>query len=174
MILELDGYVPELHPTVFVAPTAAVVGNVRIGQESSVWFSAALRADNGDHAISIGERTSVQDGCVIHVSTKRGTDVGSDVTVGHGAILEGCTIENGAVIGMNAVVLEDAVVGQGSLIAAGSVVTAGLVIPAGVVAAGVPAVIKKAISGESAWWIAHSAAHYVELARRYREQLTER
>ena len=125
MILSLDGYEPSIAESVFVAPNAAIVGNVEIGEDSSVWFSATLRADNGDKAILVGERTSIQDGCVIHVSTNWGTNIGSDVTVGHCAVLKGCTISNEVVIGMNSVVLEGAVIGRGSMVAAGSVVSAG-------------------------------------------------
>lgn len=168
MILEFEGYSPRIARSAFVAPTAAIVGHVRVGEESSIWFNAVLRADNGENAIRIGERTSIQDGCIVHISTRRGTRVGNDVTVGHGAILEGCTIEDRVLVGMNAVVLEGAEVGAGALVAAGSVVTAGMKIPAGVLAAGAPAQVKKEISGSSAWWIEHSAAHYVDLARRYR------
>jgi carbonic anhydrase/acetyltransferase-like protein (isoleucine patch superfamily) len=171
MILSLDGYDPDVSGTAFVAPNAAVIGNVSVGDEASIWFGATLRGDNGDNPIVVGARTSIQDGCVVHVSTRTGTIIGDDVTVGHGAILESCTIDDGAVIGMNAVVLERAIVGAGSMIAAGAVVPAGMEIPAGMLAAGVPAQIKKAISGESAAWIERSAAHYVALARRYREQL---
>lgn len=171
IILELDGYAPLIAGSVFVAPTASIIGNVTVEEEASIWFGAALRADNGENKITVGPRTSIQDGCVVHVSTERGTTIGGDVTVGHGAILEGCTIGDGAVVGMNAVVLEDAEVGAGSMVAAGSVVPVGMRIPAGVLAAGAPARIKKEISGESAEWIAHSAPHYVRLARRYREQL---
>ena len=169
LIFSLDGYEPRIDETVFVAPNAAIVGNVSIGAESSVWFSATLRADNGENAITIGQRTSIQDGAVIHVSTHRGTAVGNDVTVGHCAVLEGCTIRDRAVVGMNAVVLEDAEICEGAMVAAGCVVSAGMKVPPRMLVAGVPAVIKKEISGASAGWIEHSAAHYVELARRYRE-----
>src|SRR5579862_3783682 len=110
-ILPLDGYEPRIDPSIFVAPSAAIVGNVTIGAESSVWFAASIRADNGDNPVVVGERTSIQDGVVIHVATDRGTIVGDDVTVGHCAVLEGCTVEDRAVIGMNAVVLEGAEVG---------------------------------------------------------------
>ncbi|HZT96618.1 MAG TPA: gamma carbonic anhydrase family protein [Chloroflexota bacterium] len=168
MILEFEGHTPQLAERVFVAPNATLAGNVRVGEDSSIWFSATLRADHADNAIIVGARTSVQDGCVVHVSTRRGTQIGDDVTVGHGAVLEGCTIGNGAVIGMNAVVLEDAEIGEGSLVAAGSVVTAGTKVPPGMLVAGSPAEVKKAISGGSSWWIKHSAEHYVDLARRYR------
>lgn len=170
MLMEFDGYAPQVADSVFVAPTAAIVGNVRIEDEASIWFSATLRADNGPHGIHIGARTSIQDACVIHVSTDQGTHVGNDVTIGHGAILEGCTIGDRVVVGMNAVVLEGAEIGDGSMVAAGAVVTAGMRIPAGVLVAGAPAQIKKELSGSSARWIEKSAPHYVELARRYREQ----
>jgi carbonic anhydrase/acetyltransferase-like protein (isoleucine patch superfamily) len=169
VILEFEDYSPKIAKSAFVAPTAAIVGHVRVGEESSIWFNATLRADNGENDIRIGERTSIQDGCVIHVSTRRGTWIGNDVTIGHGAVLEGCTIQDRVVIGMNAVVLEGAEVGEGSLVAAGSVVTAGMKIPAGVMAAGSPTQVKKEVTGGSAWWIEHSAAHYVSLARRYRQ-----
>lgn len=171
MIMDLDGYSPRLAGTAFVAPNAAVVGNVVIGEESSIWFGATLRGDNGANVIEIGDRTSIQDCCMVHVSLHRGTIIGNDVTVGHGALLEGCTVGDRAVIGMNAVILEDVEVGEGALVAAGSVVTTGMKIPPGVLVAGSPAQVKKEISGQSARWIEHSASHYVELARRYREQL---
>ena len=171
IIIPLGGYEPNIDESVFVAPNAAVVGNVSVGAESSIWFSAALRADNGANAITIGKRTSIQDGVVIHVSTHRGTSVGDDVTVGHCAVLEGCTVRDRAVIGMNAVILEDAEIGEGSMVAAGAVVPAGMKVGPGLLVAGVPAKVKKEISGSSAGWIEHSAEHYVALARRYRQQL---
>lgn len=170
-VYALDGYEPSIAASVFVAPTATIAGNVSIGEDSSVWFGATLRADHGEREIVVGARTSIQDGCVVHVSTENGTIIGDDVTVGHGAILEGCRIENHALIGMNAVVLEGAEVGVGSMVAAGAVVPVGMVIPAGMLVAGVPATVKKEISGGSAGWIDRSASHYVALARRYREQL---
>jgi carbonic anhydrase/acetyltransferase-like protein (isoleucine patch superfamily) len=171
MLLDFEGYSPKISDSAFVAPTAVIIGHVYVGEDSSVWFHATLRADGDEQAIRIGERTSVQDGCVIHVSTRHGTTVGNDVTIGHGAILEGCTIQDRVVVGMNAVILEEAVIGEGSLVAAGSVVTAGMNIPPGVLAAGAPAKIKKAISGNSALWVERSASHYVSLARRYRAEL---
>jgi carbonic anhydrase/acetyltransferase-like protein (isoleucine patch superfamily) len=171
LILDLDGYHPRVATSTFVAPNATIVGNVTLGEESSVWFGATLRADHRENAIRIGARTSIQDGCVIHVSTERGTIVGDDVTVGHCAVLEGCTIGDRCVIGMNAAVLEGAVVGERSMVAAGAVVPAGMQIPPGMLVAGVPAGIKKAISGAAADWIERSARHYVELARRYRARL---
>jgi carbonic anhydrase/acetyltransferase-like protein (isoleucine patch superfamily) len=169
MIIEFEGYRPRVAPTAFVAPTAVLIGNVTLGDEASIWYGAVLRADHGDQGIVIGPRSNIQDNCVLHVSIDRGTVVGSDVTVGHGALLEGCEIADGAVIGMNAVVLDAARVGARSLIAAGSTVLVGTQIPDDVMAAGIPAVVKKSTTGSTRWWIEHSAGHYVERARRYRE-----
>lgn len=169
MLVEFGGYYPQVAPTAFVAPTATLVGNVRIGDGASVWYGAVLRADHGEPPIVVGARSNVQDTCVIHVALDHGTIIGDDVTVGHGAVLEGCDIEDRALIGMNAVVLDHARVGAGSLIAAGTVVLAGMEIPPGRLAAGTPARVKKAIEGASAEWIERSAAYYVELSRKYRE-----
>jgi carbonic anhydrase/acetyltransferase-like protein (isoleucine patch superfamily) len=169
MIVEFEGYRPRVAPTAFVAPTAVLIGNVTVGDEASIWYGAVLRADHGERGIVIGPRSNIQENCVLHVSIDRGTIVGSDVTVGHGALLEGCEIGDGAVIGMNAVVLDAARVGAHSLIAAGSTVLVGTHIPDDTMAAGLPAVVKKATTGSTRWWIEHSAGHYVKRAHRYRE-----
>ncbi len=166
-ILSFAGIHPRIHPSAFVAPTATVIGNVTIGEEASVWFGAVIRGDEPEHEISVGARTSIQDNCVVHVSRQGATLIGADVTVGHGAILESCTVGDGALIGMNAVVLQRAVVGPAALIAAGAVVGSGAEIPARHLAAGTPAVVKKELAGESLRWVTTSAAHYVELSRRY-------
>lgn len=166
-ILSFAGITPQIHPTAFVAPTATIIGNVVIGEEASVWFGATIRGDEPEHTIVIGARTSIQDNCVVHVSARGPTVVGADVTVGHGAVLESCTIGRGALIGMNAVVLQEAEVGEEALIAAGSVVAAGAEIPPRTLAAGTPAKVKKELEGESLRWVTHSAGHYVELSRQY-------
>jgi len=166
-ILSFAGIHPRIHPSAFVAPTATVIGNVTIGEEASVWFGAVIRGDEPEHEIRVGARTSIQDNCVVHVSRQGATLIGADVTVGHGAILESCTVGDGALIGMNAVVLQRAAVGPAALIAAGAVVGSGAQIPARHLAAGAPAVVKKELEGESLRWVTTSAAHYVELSRRY-------
>jgi carbonic anhydrase/acetyltransferase-like protein (isoleucine patch superfamily) len=169
MIVELEGMIPQIDPTAWVAPTAVVIGNVEIGPESTVWFGAVIRGDDPERVIRIGARTSVQDNCVVHVSAQGPTLVGDEVTIGHGAALESCEIGRGALIGMNAVILQRAVVGDGAMIAAGAVVPAGSRIPPRTLAAGVPAVVKKEISGESLRMIGESSEFYVRLGRRYRE-----
>jgi carbonic anhydrase/acetyltransferase-like protein (isoleucine patch superfamily) len=170
LILPYAGIHPRIHPTAFVAPNATVIGNVVIGEEASVWFGAVLRGDEPEHEIRIGARSSVQDNVVVHVSRRGATVVGAEVTVGHGAVLESCTIGRGALIGMNAVVLQGARVGEESLIAAGSTVGDGVEIPPRHLAAGSPAKPKKALEGASLGWVATSAAHYVELSREYLRQ----
>jgi len=165
MIIEYGGHSPKVHPSAFIAPTAVLIGNVEVGAESSVWFGAVLRGDNGP--IRIGARTSIQDNAVLHVSEHGQTVVDDDVTVGHCAVMEDCHIKRRALIGSNAVVLGGASVGEGSLIAAGSVVGEGAQIPDGVLAAGAPATVKKTIEGEAAKWIEISADEYVKLSRTY-------
>ncbi len=165
MIIEYGGHSPKVHPSAFIAPTAVLIGNVEVGAESSVWFGAVLRGDNGP--IRIGARTSIQDNAVLHVSEHGQTVVDDDVTVGHCAVMEDCHIKRRALIGSNAVVLGGASVGEGSLIASGSVVGEGAQIPDGVLAAGAPATVKKTIEGEAAKWIEISADEYVKLSRSY-------
>jgi carbonic anhydrase/acetyltransferase-like protein (isoleucine patch superfamily) len=168
-IMEFGGVRPEIHPTAWIAPTAVLIGRVVVEEEASVWFGAVIRGDDPDHEIRIGARTSVQDNCVVHVSAQGPTRIGPEATVGHGAVLESCTIGRGALIGMNAVVLQRATVGEQALVAAGAVVAAGSEIPARTLAAGAPARVKKQIEGESLGWVQRSAAHYVRLAGEYRD-----
>jgi carbonic anhydrase/acetyltransferase-like protein (isoleucine patch superfamily) len=170
MILPFGGIRPRIHPTAFVAPTAVVIGNVTVEEEASVWFGAVIRGDDPDHEIRVGARSSVQDNVVLHVSRQGPTIIGPEVTIGHAAVLESCTIGARALIGMNAVVLQQAVVGDEALIAAGAVVGQGAVIPPRTMAAGTPAKVRKELEGESLRWITTSAAHYVELSRDYLRQ----
>lgn len=165
MFLEYRGRRPKVHPSAFVAPTATLIGDVEVGEESSIWFGAVLRGDNGP--IRVGARTSVQDNAVIHVSEGCTTIIGDGVTIGHAAVMEDCTIGDGALIGSNAVVLNGATVGRETLVAAGSVVAANDRIPDRVVAAGAPAKVKKNLEGDAAHWVAIGAEHYVKLSRSY-------
>lgn len=127
---------PVIHPLAFVAPGAVVVGDVTIGESSSVWYNAVLRGDI--NFIRIGDRSNIQDGCILHLENDRPCIVGNDVTVGHGAILHGCVIEDNCLIGMGAIVLNGAVVKSGSIVAAGAVIRENEVIE-NALYAGVPA-----------------------------------
>ena len=144
LLLPFDGVWPEVADDAFLAPGAVLVGNVKVGAASSVWFGAVLRGDHPTHAIVIGPRTSVQDGCVIHVGDWCPTTVGSDCTIGHGAKFESCTIGDRCTVGMNAVILQEAAIGDNSLVAAGSVVLERTDVPPGSLVAGVPARIRNA------------------------------
>jgi len=168
MIIEYRGKRPRIDPSAFVAPTAVVIGDVEVGAESSIWFGAVLRGDNGP--IRVGARTSIQDNAVVHVSEGAETIVGDEVTVGHCAVMEDCRIAPHALIGSNATLLNGCTIGEGALVAAGSVVGQGAEIPARVVAAGAPAKVKKSLDGEAASWIDVSADAYVELSRTYMAQ----
>jgi carbonic anhydrase/acetyltransferase-like protein (isoleucine patch superfamily) len=165
MFIEYRGKIPKVHPTAFVAPNAVLIGDVEIGEHASVWFGTVIRADNGP--IRIGARSSVQDNAVLHVSEGSQTIVGNDVTIGHCACMEDCVIEDGALIGSNAVILNGARIGRRTLIGAGSVVSENAQIPPEVVAAGVPALVKKALEGAASRWVDHASGEYVELSRAY-------
>lgn len=168
MFIPFNGKTPHVDPSAFVAPTAVLIGDVVVGPQASIWFGAVLRGDNGP--IRIGARTSIQDNAVVHVSEHGGTYIGDDVTVGHAAVMEDCTIEPHALIGSNATLLNGCRIGAGSLIAAGSVVGERAEIPPHMLAAGAPATVKKKIEGEAAHWIDISAAEYVKLSRTYLAQ----
>jgi carbonic anhydrase/acetyltransferase-like protein (isoleucine patch superfamily) len=166
LVLPFDGKRPKIHSSVFLAPTAVVIGDVTIGAESSVWFGAVLRGDSPEHRVIVGRRTSVQENCVIHIGHWGPTVVGDDVTVGHGAKFECCTIGDRTVIGMNAVVLQNARIGCECVIAAGSVVLEGADIPDRSLVAGVPGKIKKTLDSDAAW-LRDGGQHYVALSRKY-------
>ena len=168
-LFALDGVAPELPDDgeFWIAPGAAVIGAVTLGPRVGIWFGAVLRGDSPDHRVIVGRRTSVQENCVIHVGHWGPTIVGDDVTIGHGAKFECCTIGDRTVIGMNAVILQNATIGEECLIAAGTVVLEGAEIPARSVVAGVPGKIKKTLEGGAAEWIRGGGQHYVDLSRQY-------
>ena len=167
-VIALNGKTPKIGAGVFVAPTAAIIGDVEIGEGASVWFGAVLRGDEA--AIRIGPRTSVQDNVVIHVYKGHDTIVEADVTIGHGAILEACRVGRGALIGMNAVILNRSTVGANAVVAAGSVVLEGQEIPESTLAAGAPAKVKKQLEGSAKRWSEVSSSAYVRLTAEYRSQ----
>jgi carbonic anhydrase/acetyltransferase-like protein (isoleucine patch superfamily) len=164
-IVELDGVRPTIGEDVFLAPTAVLIGDVRVGDRCNIWFGTVLRGD-ASH-IEIGAGCSIQDTTVIHCATDLPTVIGADVVIGHGALLEGCTIEDGALVGMGAIVLQHARIGAGAMVAAGAVVSERTEIPAAVLAAGVPARVKKELSGSAAAWTSRAAEHYQEFREQY-------
>jgi carbonic anhydrase/acetyltransferase-like protein (isoleucine patch superfamily) len=164
-LIEFEGRSPTIGEEVYLAPTAVLIGNVHVGDQSSIWFGAVLRGDNSE--IRIGARTSVQDNCVVHCTRELHTVVGDDVIVGHGAMLEGCVIEDGAMVGMGAIALQRSRLGRRSVLAAGAVLGEGREIGEEMVAAGVPAAEKKRLSGPALGWIEGGANEYMRLRERY-------
>jgi carbonic anhydrase/acetyltransferase-like protein (isoleucine patch superfamily) len=156
---------PRVAPGAFLAPTAVLIGDVVVEEGASVWFGAVLRGDF--NRIAVGAGTSVQDNSVIHTNEDLPTIIGSNVTVGHLSLLEGCEIEDGALIGMGSIVLNRARVGRRAMLAAGSVVGEGGEIPPEVLAAGVPAQVKKSLGGSSSAWVEMAAREYQSLRLKY-------
>jgi carbonic anhydrase/acetyltransferase-like protein (isoleucine patch superfamily) len=158
---------PRIDPEAYVHPDATVIGNVAIGAGSTIWPQAVLRGDYG--VITVGARTSVQDGAVLHATPLLPTTVGDDVVIGHLAHLECCTVHDGALIGTGSIVLHRAVVEKGALVGAGAVVPNGMVVPAGAMALGVPAKIRPdAVDPDDTL---RNAAQYVLNGERYRRDL---
>jgi carbonic anhydrase/acetyltransferase-like protein (isoleucine patch superfamily) len=166
-IYALDDDEPQIDETAYVAPDAVVIGRVTIGPEASVWPGAVLRGDHG--YITVGARTSVQDGTIVHCTAKYPTVIGDDCVVGHNTHLEGCVVEPGCLIGSGSVVLNRAVVGRGSVVAAGAVVPEGFTVPPGSLVAGVPATVKR--SGIDTARTAGAVQTYIETARHHRTGL---
>lgn len=160
------GKLPALAEDVFVADTARIIGDVEIGEGSSVWYGAVLRGDV--EAIRIGRGTNIQDCVVLHALAGNVIEVGDYVTIGHGTVLHGCRIGDGALVGMNSVILDGASVGQGSIVGAGTVVPQGKVIPPGSLVLGVPGKVVRALSEAEMAGNRASADEYIALARAYR------
>lgn len=160
---------PEVAPSAWVAPGAYVVGKVSLGEESSVWYGAVLRGDT--EPITVGARTNVQDGCVLHADPGFPAIVGDDCVVGHNAIVHGCRIEDGCLIGMGATILNGAKIGEGSIVAAGALVPEGKEFPPNSLIVGVPAKRVKDVSEEQTADIARGVRTYVERAAAHRESL---
>lgn len=165
MQISLGDVTPQTDRAAFVAPTADIIGNVELLEGSSVWYTAVLRADLDP--IVLGERSNLQDGVVVHTDEGFPARIGTGVSVGHRAILHGCTVEDDCLIGMGSVVLNGATIGAGSLIAAGAVVPEGAVIPPRSLVAGVPGKVRRELSDEDVERIRTNAAIYTELARRH-------
>jgi gamma-carbonic anhydrase len=166
MLRPFGGKTPVIGHGVFLAETCAVIGDVEIGDESSIWYSTVVRGDV--MPIRIGARTSIQDGTIVHVTAGRfGTTIGSDCTVGHGAVIHACTVEELCLVGMGSILLDGCVIGRGSLVGAGALVTPGTVIPPESLVIGSPARVKRPINDSEREQIRYGAAHYVALTRDY-------
>jgi carbonic anhydrase/acetyltransferase-like protein (isoleucine patch superfamily) len=173
MIRSFQGITPRIDPSVFIAETAVIIGDVAIGAKSSIWYNVVIRGDV--NRIRIGERTNIQDQCTLHVTHSKGGDdpgapliIGNDVTVGHGVTLHGCTIADNAFIGMQAIVMDKAQVGEGALIGARALVTEGTIIPPHTLWIGSPARQQRELTQEERKRLLASSANYTSYAEVYR------
>ncbi len=168
LILPFRGLVPSIDPEAFVAENAVLIGQVAIGAESSIWYGCVLRGDV--HEIRVGRRTNIQDGTIVHVTSGRfGCIIGSNVTVGHAAILHACTLEDDCFVGMGATVMDGVVVESGAMVAAGALVPPGKRVKRGELWAGSPARLMRPLSDQDLAYFPVSAAHYVTLAEEYKK-----
>ena len=158
---------PNVHSSAFIAPGAVVLGDVTLGAESSVWYTAVLRGDVA--AITVGSQTNIQDGTIVHVDDGFPCKIGKRVGVGHRAIVHGCTIEDDCLIGMGSILLNGVYIGSGSVIAAGAVVPEGMRVPPGSLVMGVPGRIVRQVDTELAARIQSTWEHYVQRAKEYKE-----
>jgi gamma-carbonic anhydrase len=157
---------PRLHPSVFAAEGSVVVGDVEIGEESSLWFGTVVRGDV--NSVRIGARTNLQDHTVVHVTGRtHPTVIGDDVTIGHRVVLHGCTVKDRCLVGIGAIVMDGAVIGPDAMVGAGALVTPGTVVPPGMLALGSPARPKRSLTPEELAFLRQSAANYVGYAARY-------
>ncbi len=164
------GISPIIADDAFIAPGAAVIGNTHIGSKSSIWYACVVRGD--ENKIRIGDNTNIQDGTVVHITSKtHGTFIGNNVTVGHSALIHGCTLEDGAFVGMKATVMDGCVVETGGMLAAGSLLTPGKAVKAGQLWSGSPARYTRDLTDEEQAYFSAAAGHYVEMAQQFRRDL---
>lgn len=164
-IYQLDDDAPRIHPSAWVADSAEVIGRIALQAEASVWYRAVLRGDT--EWITVGERSNIQDGSVLHTDHGIPMAIGADVTVGHQVMLHGCTVGDGSLIGIGAVVLNGARIGRHCIVGAGALVTEGKEFPDGVLIVGSPAKVARELTPEQIARLKLSAAHYVDNARRH-------
>ena len=157
-VLTVAGRTPQIDPSAFLATGARVIGAVSLGEGSSVWYNAVLRADSD--SITVGVGSNVQDNVSVHVDAGQPVKIGANVSIGHNAVVHGCTIGDSSLIGMGAVVLSGAVIGEGCLVAAGAVVLEGTIVPDGSLVAGVPAKVRRELTAEEQAGLRHNAATY--------------
>jgi carbonic anhydrase/acetyltransferase-like protein (isoleucine patch superfamily) len=166
MINSFNGIGPKIHPTAYIADGAIVIGDVEICEDSSVWFGSVIRGDV--NSIRIGARTNIQDGTIIHVSSKtHSTTLEDEITVGHRVTLHGCYVEHGCLIGIGSILLDGVRIGRNSLVAAGSLLTPGSIIPPHSLVMGSPAKVKRELTAEELAYLDKSWRNYTELKKQY-------
>lgn len=165
MIKEFQGVKPVIHKTCYISESVDIIGNVVIKDNANIWFGTRIRGDM--NSVVIGKNTNIQENSVVHVDSHCGTYIGDDVTIGHGAIIHGCTIHNNVLIGMGSIVLNEAIIGKNTIIGAGSLIPQGKEIPEGVLCLGSPAKVIRNLTKEEIMKIKTSADNYVNLSKKY-------
>jgi carbonic anhydrase/acetyltransferase-like protein (isoleucine patch superfamily) len=171
VIMPYHGVWPRRHPRSLIVPGAAVIGDVELGEDSSIWFNATVRGDDGP--IRIGPRSNIQDNSIVHVSTVQPTIIGADVTIGHAVHLHACVLQDRCLIGSGAIILDEATVETGAQVAAGALVSPGKTVKSGELWAGVPAKKLRDLTDEEVDWIAENAAWYVREMHEYLEEINK-
>jgi carbonic anhydrase/acetyltransferase-like protein (isoleucine patch superfamily) len=172
MIRSYKGIAPQIASTAFIEASAQVIGDVHIGEHSSVWFNCVLRGDV--HFIRVGHSTNIQDGTVIHVTNGRfATEIGNRVTIGHGVMLHGCAIKDRALVGIGSIILDNVTIGEESFIAAGSLLTPGTVIPPRSMVMGSPAKVRREVTGDEIALIDRHWQNYIEYKNNYVAEINE-
>src|SRR5215207_7949073 len=166
-IYSFAGNTPDIHESAFIAPTASIIGRAKLGKEASAFYGVSVRADTAD--ITVGAGSNLQDNVVLHADPGYPCTVGERVSVGHSAVVHGCTVEDDCLIGMGATILNGAVIGTGSLVAAGAVVLEGTVVPPRSLVAGVPGKVRRELTEEEFAGVQGNAARYVDLAQAHRQ-----
>ncbi|MFQ4147717.1 gamma carbonic anhydrase family protein [Arthrobacter sp. LAPM80] len=166
-LIAFDGNAPSVHETAFVAHNATLIGRAVLGADSSAFYGVVMRGDS--NSITVGAGSNLQDNVVLHADPGFPTSLGNGVSVGHGAIVHGCTVEDDCLVGMGATILNGAVIGKGSLVAAGAVVLEGTIVPPGSLVAGVPAKVRRELSTEEREHVRENARTYVALARKHKQ-----
>lgn len=168
-ILPYKGVVPTIHESAFIAPSANIIGDVEVGENTNIWYGCVLRGDV--HEIRVGKNTNIQDGSIVHVTTNlSGTYIGDSVTIGHNAIIHACTIEDFGFVGMGACVMDEAIVESNAMLAAGGLLTPGKRIPSGQLWAGTPAKYMRDLTKAELDYIQWSAPHYAELGKAHKQE----
>jgi gamma-carbonic anhydrase len=166
MIRVFQGITPIIPPSCFIEDTAVIIGDVVLGEDSSVWFHAVIRGDV--HSIRIGDRTNVQDLCMLHVThDTHPLSIGHEVTVGHSVVLHGCTIKDRVLVGMGAIIMDGVQLGEDSVVGAGALITEGTIVPPKSLVLGSPAKVKRTVTDQELAWIKASADNYVKYSRQY-------
>ena len=173
MIRTFQGIKPTVPQSCFIEETAVVIGDVVMGDHCSVWFNAVIRGDV--NYIRLGERTNVQDLCMLHVThDTHPLIIGNDVTIGHNVVLHGCTIQDRVLVGMGAIIMDGAVIGENSVVGAGALIVEGTIVPPKSLILGSPAKVKRAVTDKELAWLKESSENYVKYARQYMDDTAKK